>query len=393
MSTIAPLVDPLGDMFTPDEKRLLRSRNPGQKETRDPLVVRLADAFTFRRTPRGWQPPFNCFEKAALPEIVDISLCSLPAMSQADLAKANEVMEYVGRSTPRGTSNTSSGVTADELKDILQIAQGLWARDGKDQNLAAIIDSIPNNTEINKVVCIGLSEIAVKVDSRSEDATVISRCLAQHLAVVSMVRYLRGLVSHKVELFAADWSYDSPHEEALESLGFTLLDASYGKQEHFTAIDDNTMLISFSIADFESVLPIISEYARPVAMIYDAYDYLANGGDTQPPPNHSPVWSQVKHNEAWVTIPGPPLVDIRVLAAAGIRGPATQMSPWVSFYTESTGQMLGDYRMALNMFEFDVTGLANRFELHPDTDHKPGDVNETEQKQFVGKNSRLFVRK
>ncbi|KAI0459025.1 hypothetical protein F5B21DRAFT_527832 [Xylaria acuta] len=393
MSTTTPLVDPLGEMFTLDEKRLLRSRNPRQKEARDRLVVRLADAFTFRRAPRGWKPPFNCFEKAALPEKVDISLSGLPAISQADLAKANEVMEYVGNMIPQGTSNTSSCLTADELRDILRISQGVWAKDGKDQNLAAIIDSIPNNTEINKVVCIGLSEIAVRFDPRSKDATVISRCLAQHLAVVSMVRYLRDLVSHKVELFAADWRYDPSHEEALGSLGFTILETSYGKQEHFTVIDDNTMLISFSIADFESILPIISEYARPVAMIYDAYDYLASEGHTQPPLSHSPVWSQVKYNGEWVTILGPPLVNIRVPAAAGIGGLATQISPWVSFYTESTGQMLGGYKVAMNIFEFDVTGLANRFELHPDTDHRPRDVDEAEQKRFVGKNSRLFVRK
>ncbi|KAI0439768.1 hypothetical protein F4803DRAFT_553736 [Xylaria telfairii] len=383
MSTIAPFVDPLGEMFTPDEKRLLRCRNLGYKEARDRLIVRLADAFTFRRAPRGWKPPFNGFEKAALLENVDTSRCSLPAMSQADLDKANEVIEYTERVIRyQRPPSKSSGVTADELKDVIGISQGVWQEDNKDRNLEAIIDSIPNNAEIDKVVCIGLSEIAVRFGLRSQNATVISRGLAQHLAVLSMVRYLRNLVSHNVELFAADWNYDPPHEEALETFGFTILNASYGKQEHFTVIDNNTMLISFSIADLECILPIVSEYARPVAMIYDAYDYLIDGSHIKPPP--SPLWSQVNFDYAWVTIPGPPLVETIS---------ENQISPWNPLYTESAGQMLDEYTVAMNLFEFDVTGIANRFDLHPDTDHRPSNADEAEQKRFVGRNSRLFVRK
>lgn len=204
MSTIALPVDSLGEMFTPDEKRLLRCRKPEHKEARDRLIVRLADAFTFRRAPRGWRPPFNGFEKAALLENVDISRCGLPAMSQGDLAKANEynpllppfvlwlifficrVMEYAERIIRhQHPPSNSSGVTAGELKDIIRISQGEWQKDSKDRKLEAIIDSIPNNTQINKVVCIGLSEIAVRFGPRSQNATVISRGLAQHLAIVS----------------------------------------------------------------------------------------------------------------------------------------------------------------------------------------------------------------
>ncbi|KAI0556210.1 hypothetical protein F4679DRAFT_591068 [Xylaria curta] len=391
MPTIAPPVDPLGQMFTPDEKRLLRNRNPGQKKARDRLVVRLADVFTFRRAPRDWQPPFNCFKKAALLENVDFSLCSLPAINQAELAKANEVMEYARSRIPQCTSKTSSGVTVDELKEILRVSQCVWAKDGRDRILAAIIDSVPNNTEIKKVVCIGLSEIAVRFGSRSEVAMVISRCLAQHLAVMSMVRYLRGFVSpNVVELFAADWSYDIAHKKALELFGFTVLDASYGKQEHFTAIDDNTMLITFSIADCESILPIISEYARPLAMICDAYDYLIDESQIRPAP--SPVWSRVKHDDTWITIPGPPLVNATSIVNSMV-DLTTQMPFWVPFYTESTGQMLDEYRIAMNIYDLDVTGLVNRFELHPHADHRPRDADESEEKRFSGKNSCLFIRK
>ncbi|TGJ86779.1 hypothetical protein E0Z10_g1962 [Xylaria hypoxylon] len=391
MSATVPQFDPLGEMFTPDEESILRGRDPGQKRIKDALIVRLADALTFRRAPRGWQPPFDCFEKAALSQSADSSCFKLPAMSEDQLSKANEVMEYLKGRISQGTSKTSSGVTTDELKNILHISHEIWVKGGKDRILGTIIDSIPNYTQINKIVCIGLSEIASRFDPRSENATVMSQCLAQHLVALSMVRYLRDLVSHEVKLFAADWSYDQSHEEALESLGFTVLDGSYGKQEQFVAIDDNTMLISFSIADSESILPIISEYARPVAMIYDAYDYLITEGHAPPP--HSLVWSEVKYNDAWVTVPGPSGPPFEAPTRSEIEAASSLVPLKFPFYTESTGRMLDDYRILMNIFEFDVTGLANRFELHPDTDYRLIATDETEQKRFAGKHSRLFVRK
>lgn len=295
-------------------------------------------------------------------------------------------MNVVKRRISQRTTSVSSWATADELKDILQTSWNLWVDGGRDSKFASVIDIIPNRALINKVVCIGLSEIAARFDPISERTTVISQCLAQHLAVMSIVCYLRLSVSHEVELFAADWAYDTAHKEALTSFGFTILDASYGKQEHFVAIDDHTMLISFSIPDFESIIPIISEYSRPVAIICDTCDYLARGGGLRPP--HSPVWSQVRHNDSWVTIPGPPLITEKLPSE-----PGTSIPVWLPFYTESSERLISDYRMAMNMFEFDVTGLMNRFELHPNTDHRPRVADETEQKRFVGKNSRLFVRK
>ncbi|KAI3327974.1 hypothetical protein HD806DRAFT_549848 [Xylariaceae sp. AK1471] len=379
MVITAPQVDPLGEMFTPEEKKVLRSQDPGHQKFKAALIVRLADAFTFRRAPRDWQPPFNCFQKADMIENVDTSRYQLPAMGQDELDKANEVMEFVRRKVSQGKSRISSGVTANELKDVLRTAQGLWTKDGKDKNLASIIDNIPNNRQINKVVCIGISEIATR-PGPGEKMQVSSWCLAQHLAVVSMVGHLSHLVSHKVQLFAADWNYDAPHEEALKSLGFTVLDASYGKQEHFAMIDNNTMVICFNIAHQESIMPIISEYARPVAMIYDAYDYLTKGPHDNRPAL-SPVWSQVKHRDAWLTIPGPPVVEARTPAS------------WLPFYTESTGRMFDDYKIAMNLFEFDTTGLADKFDLHPDTDYRLPNAVESERKRFVGKNSYLFIRK
>jgi len=90
MSITTPYVGPLGKMFTYEEKRILRGRDPRQKEAKDALIVRLADAYSFRRAPRGWQPPFNCFQKASLVEEINTSRYSLPAMSQDEFDKANE---------------------------------------------------------------------------------------------------------------------------------------------------------------------------------------------------------------------------------------------------------------------------------------------------------------
>ncbi|KAI1130356.1 hypothetical protein F5Y10DRAFT_276176 [Nemania abortiva] len=385
MARTTQQVDPLGGMFTEHEKKILRGRDPGQKQARDALVVRLADAFTFRRAPRGWHPPFFCFDRVALAEDIDTSCCSLPFMSQEDSDKANKLMEHVGMRMRRSRTEIPSGVTADELKHILHASRYRWVKGGRHRNLYTIIDSIPNNTQINKVVCIGLSEMAQRFDPRNETITIMSRCLAQHLAVQTMVSYLRSIVFHEIELFAADWIYDKPHKEALESFGFTVLDGSLGKQEHFVAIDDNTMLISFAIPEFESILPIISEYARPVAMIYDAYDYLIKEKHVRPAP--SPVWSRVKYNEAWVTVPGPPIVSTDDHAVGDL---ATSLLP---FYTRSTGRMLDDYRIAMNMFELDVAELASRFELDPSMGYEPGDSDKIQQRRFAGERSRLFVRK
>ncbi|KAI1817121.1 hypothetical protein GGS20DRAFT_593039 [Poronia punctata] len=378
MSQLSPYADPLGKMFTPEEKRILRDRDPGQRDAKMSLIMRLADAFTFRRAPRDWQPPYNCFRKACLVEEINRSRHCLPAMSREELTRADEVMKYTKRVIPQGKARITSLVAVDELRDVLRTAQTIWTKDGRDGLLDRIIDSIPNNARINKIVCIGLSEMAGRL-SPKEKMRVNSLCLAQHLAVLSMTKYIRHMVGHTVELFAADWRYDAAHEAVLKTLGFTVLNPSHGKQEHFRKIDDQTMLICFSIADHESVLPIISEYARPVAMIYEAYSCVIEGRHNRPAT--SPVWSRVRCGPTWVTVPGPPLIETG--------GPAR----WLPFYTDSTGRMLDDYQVAMNLFDFDTTGLANKFELHPDTDYRLSTAPEAEQKRFAGKFSRLFVRK
>ncbi|KAJ8116526.1 hypothetical protein ONZ43_g4422 [Nemania bipapillata] len=372
--------DPLGGMFTDDEKKILRSRDPRHKQAKDTLVVRLADAFTFRRAPRSWQFPFFCFDRAALDEEIDISRQSLPPMSKEDVRKADKVMEFVGTRMGRHRIEIPSGLTTADLEYVLHVSRIRWVNDGKDRDLFKIIDSIPNKTQINKVVCIGLSEIAQSADPAGDFIDIIPYCLAQHLAAWSMTSYLRDLVSHEVKLFAADWIYDIPHRIALESFGFTILDGSYGKQEQFVAIDDNTMLISFAIPGFESILPIISEYARPVAMLYDAYDHLVK--KNHPPPPLSPVWSRVKYDDTWVTIPGPPVVTTDHLTEPAAEDLLAPLARWFPFYTKSTQLMLDDYKIAVNMSEFDVSRLASRFELDPRLGKEPVDSDKMKERRF-----------
>lgn len=192
-------------------------------------------------------------------------------------------MKFAKRRILQRTTSVSSWATAEELKDILQTSWKLWVNGGRDSNFASIVDRISDRTLINKVVCIGLSEIAARFDPISERTTVISQCLAQHLAVMSIVCYLRLFVPHEVELFAADWVYDTAHKEALTSFGFTILDASYGKQEHFVAIDDHTMLISFSIPDFESAntLPEVATFVLRIVR-YGAKSGIMMHGSLSP---------------------------------------------------------------------------------------------------------------
>ncbi|KAI1425547.1 hypothetical protein F5Y12DRAFT_714041 [Xylaria sp. FL1777] len=391
--------DTLGEMFTSEEKRILRNRDPEQQAARVHLILRLADAFTFRRAPRFFIPSLSgCSGNEDVVEDVDISRCQLPAMSKDENAKAlcSPLMEQ--RMALQVTPSIMSGLNAKELNIILNYALDVWTRNGKVRNLERIIDSIPQNILIKKVVCIGLSEIAVRYGER-DDIIVMSQSLAQHLAVLSMVRYLRNTVPHEVKLFAADWTYDAAHNTALESLGFKILNAYHGYQEHFLEIDDNTMLISFGIAECESILPIISEYARPVAMIYDAYDYQIN--EDHPRPSPTPVWSKVKHKEEWVTVPGPPAITREASVGYSTAASLTSMSPRLPFYTESTGKMLDSYKIAMNLFDLDVTGLPSLSQLHiyidsrrhPESDYKLADLDEIEQKRFAGRRSRLFVRK
>ncbi|KAI0974772.1 hypothetical protein F4678DRAFT_457885 [Xylaria arbuscula] len=393
MSTEALDNNILGKMFNPFERSLLRGRKREHREAKAHQIVRLASTLACRRSPRdGCTLPIDCFKKAGLDEDVDMSRRQLPKLSVAEVGKAYEATYEAEVRIGTQATRTSSGLRVGELEPILREAQARWTKDGRDESLAAIIDSIPEKNKIYKIICVGLSEIATRYGRAPNEIEVKSKNLAQHLAVASMARYLRTLVSHQVELSAADWSYDREHVRALRCLGIEVLNASCGFHEHMVEIDDYTLVVCFGIEDCESIIPIISEYARPVAMIYDAYEYQITEGHPQPIP--SPVWSKVMYKGDWVSVPGPPFV-----ARATATGPSTtEQSNGRPFYTVSTGRMLQKYKMAMNLFEFDVSSLTSQFELHSlkdsrlNTDSENKELSETEQRRFANRRSRLFVR-
>ncbi|KAI1173178.1 hypothetical protein F4777DRAFT_590010 [Nemania sp. FL0916] len=383
-------------MFTPDERKILRGRAPGQRAARDSLVVRLANAMTFRRAPRDSdsyiQPPIGCINIASMAEHITKDHYRLPAMTKGNLEKAHQLMNSATLAVPRHLAlKSSSGVTAEKLLNIIRIAGDVWTARRRDKVFADIFRHIPNFRLIRRVVCIGLSEIAKTTDPETGKVIVMSQSLAQHLAVISMVFHLENLIGHSVGCFAASWEYDRAHEQALEKVSFTILDPLYGKQEHFVGIDDHTLLISFSTASFESVLPIISEYARPVAIICDPYDYMINRKCDRPPP--SPTWSQVKYKGDWVPLPGPPLIGAEPVQGPGGSNSSNPTSIWRPFYTDSAGAMLNEYQMRMKLSDMDLGDLPNRFDLHPDVDqsNRHGDV--PQQKCFVSPMSCLLVRK
>ncbi|KAI8635100.1 hypothetical protein F5Y19DRAFT_486031 [Xylariaceae sp. FL1651] len=342
MSEETSNLDALGKLFTPDEKTILRSKAPEKNQEKKSLVKRLSDNLTFRTSPRTY-PITISFMPHGLEDRFDISSYQLPRIDGNDLIKAEGVLASLTcQNELRTEARPIWHSTPEELGEILRHARGLWTEHGRDEHLGHITDSIPNYEQIDKFVCIGISSIVERSHPNSQQLEVRALCLAQHLAVIT------------------------------RSIVFTILDPSYGKQEHFQMIDNNTMLISFSIPPHMSIMPIVSEYARPVAMIWDAYDYLINGG--HPRPAVSRLWSSLKYRDQWVAMPGHPI-------EAG-----------VPFYTVSAGQMLEDYDIAVNLAEFDTKKLTNRFDLNPDTNEGQSS-NVPSPTHFSGRRSRLFVRK
>lgn len=270
-------------------------------------------------------------------------------------------------------------VTAEEIKDVLELGMKRWRKDGKDKSLRSITDKIEHPERIDKVVCVGLGRMAYRKEPAQTDPIVAGPCLAQHLAILTMVDYLRDRVSHKIELYAADFFYDEAHKSALESFGFTVFDPARHKHEHFRMIDRRTMVCSCGIPPFQSIMPIISEYVQPAVLFCNAYEYQIDS--TRPRPAISPVWSKARRRnggeDEYTIVLGPPKRNFE------------------PFYTASTGRMFDNYEMAMNIGEeFEHKKLANMYDLHhhipkpksEDQRNNPGCIWSKWQCLFVRKN-------
>ncbi|KAI1132553.1 hypothetical protein F5Y10DRAFT_196819 [Nemania abortiva] len=383
MLTDPRLQDSLGSRFTAEEKAILRDPDQKHKKIRDELVVRLADDFTFRTAKRSEYFPWPWLEDHEdYEEMIDptASCFQLPGRS-IDLMKADYMLKKVSlaeRAKPGRMIPIDFHVTAEEIKGILKLALEKWTRDEKDKGLRTIIDRIEHPEDIDKVICIGLGRIAYRKDPMQADPVVAGPCLAQHLAMLTMVNCLRARVSHKIELCAADFTYDEAHKAALESFGFTIFDPSRHKHEHFRMIDRKTMLCSCGIPPFQSIMPIISEYVQPAVLFVNAYEYQIDS--TRPRPAISPVWSKVRRRnggeDEYAIVLGPPKRNFE------------------PFYTESTGRMFDNYELVMNIEEeFDHEKLPNMYGLHNHV-RKPKSEDERNNPGCIwAKWQCLFVRK
>ncbi|KAI0112224.1 hypothetical protein GGR51DRAFT_508498 [Nemania sp. FL0031] len=375
------LLDSLGNRFTANEKAILRDPDQKHKKIRDELVVRLADDFTFRTAKRSEYFPWPWLEDHEdYEELIDptASCFQLPDRS-IDLMKADYMLKKVSlaeRAKP-GRMIIDFHVTAEEIRDIFVSAQKKWKEDGKDESLRGIIDRIEHPERIDKVVCIGLGRMAYRKHPMQTDPIVAAPCLAQHLAILTMVDCLRARVSHDIELCAADFTYDEAHKIALESVGFTIFDPSRHKHEHFRMIDQRTMLCSCGIPPFQSIMPIISEYVQPAALFVNAYEYQIDS--TRPRPAISPVWSKARRRnggDEYTIVLGPPKRNFE------------------PFYTESTGRMFDSYEMAMNIGEeFDHGSLPNMYDLHGLTLKPKSEMERSNPGCIWSKWQCLFVRK
>ncbi|KAI1076879.1 hypothetical protein F5B20DRAFT_593676 [Whalleya microplaca] len=174
------------------------------------------------------------------------------------------------------------------VKETIENGLNIWETEGRTraQKLRKAIDRLPQPQRIKKVVCIGLGAIctciAVPKNPETQGNTqawepcinkgVISHpALAQHVTALVIVNQLQQKTGQIIDLYTGDPMYGEPHKKALESLNgtkFRVLRTDYGKHEHFTMIDDSTFLIA--ICPGCEAISLVSEYARPVAMLCES---------------------------------------------------------------------------------------------------------------------------
>lgn len=168
------------------------------------------------------------------------------------------------------------------IQAILSDAFSNWGKCHKAAGLKAAIDKIPHPERIKRVVCVGLGLIVTGAIDLDTDKYVLMRrpptCIAQHVAALAIVKQLQEITSQKIELYTADPNYGPYHKKALKTLdqvesiaiSFKVCDPAYGKQEHFAKIDESSLL--FSVGAFCPIMRIVSEYTRPVAMIWECIE-------------------------------------------------------------------------------------------------------------------------
>ncbi|KAI0809372.1 hypothetical protein GGR55DRAFT_696195 [Xylaria sp. FL0064] len=145
MSSTVSRDDVLGRMFKP-EKRIIRGHDPEEEKEKRRLITKLADALTYRRTVRKCLP-FDCFATVegidvrpwGIMEEMDRSRRELPPWTDKERKKAKRAMQ--GLFPNREPLND---MNVDDLKDILLKARDEWTKNGRDEKIATVVNSIPN---------------------------------------------------------------------------------------------------------------------------------------------------------------------------------------------------------------------------------------------------------
>lgn len=205
------------------------------------------------------------------------------------------------------TENTSTG-SEDLVGDIqrkLEMTFSNWSKSYNAEGLKQAIQNIQKPERIKKVVCIGLGMILggfYELDNYHHwrgSHRVQGTC--QHTAALAIVKQLQDMTGQKVELYAADPEYGPEHIDALETLDqvesigikFKVCDTAFGKHEHFTKIDESTLV--FTSGAFAIIHRAVSEYTRPAVMIWEC---LSEHEDPKPETPLEPcpdiLWHEVK---------------------------------------------------------------------------------------------------
>lgn len=199
------------------------------------------------------------------------------------------------------------------IKNQINKTLATWGNNEREIELRKAIDTISNPHLIQKVVCFGMGAI------RTEPPKLLlpgweqdnQRVVNQHAAAVMIVHQLQAKTGQEIKLFVGDPGYGEPHEEAFQAwswpsepsgIKFNLVDAAYNKHEHFTMVDDNTLVLEIG-ATSALVQLICSEYARPVAIIGQA---IREGSEGKTINKHEDTfWYEVEFENRKYAIPGP----------------------------------------------------------------------------------------
>ncbi|KXH27139.1 hypothetical protein CNYM01_10351 [Colletotrichum nymphaeae SA-01] len=195
---------------------------------------------------------------------------------------------------PRHTAPFSQDLLS-KSHQLWALYQDLWKRSPTCLTLMLLLDRLPPQIQVTKIVCFGLGALLPNVCRTCQDCqrspdcqahrVIRSRTFTQHAAAVSMMQKLRQQVPH-LEFYSQEPEYSPECRVLLNQMGIRVLDGHRG----FLEVDDKTLI--FSIKPAVPVKQIITELARPAMIIWDAM-----GGDERNDDERNPdKWQLLTEN-------------------------------------------------------------------------------------------------